>query len=106
MLPFSRIDEIFRKMMLVKYENQAIGNATGKLFTYHVDRVMLDWQRIFEQGSKSKGLMVPVWNFYGTFEFQYTNGDHYGSETRQGFYLPLLSINAVDGSIVDLREGY
>ena len=106
MLPFSRIDEIFRKMMLVKYESQAIGNATGKLFTYHVDRVMLDWQRIFEQGSKSKGLMVPVWNFYGTFEFQYTNGDHYGSETRQGFYLPLLSINAVDGSIVDLREGY
>lgn len=106
MLPFSRIDEIFRKMMLVKYESSADGNATGKLFTYDVDRVMLEWQRIFEQGSKSKGLMVPVWNFYGTFEFQYTNGDHYGSETRQGFYLPLLSINAVDGSIVDLREGY
>ena len=106
MLPFSRIDEIFQKMMLVKYESSAVGNATGKLFTYHVDRVMLEWQRIFEQGSKSKGLMVPVWNFYGTFEFQYTNGDHYGSETRQGFYLPLLSINAVDGSIVDLREGY
>ncbi|MEA4940720.1 MAG: DUF6034 family protein [Christensenella sp.] len=106
MLPFSRIDEIFRKMVLVKYESSADGNATGKLFTYNVDHVMLEWQRIFEQGSKSKGLMVPVWNFYGTFEFQYTNGDHYGSETRQGFYLPLLSINAVDGSIVDLREGY
>ena len=106
MLPFSRIDEIFRKMMLVKYESSAIGNATCKLFTYNVDRVMLEWQRIFEQGSKSKGLMVPVWNFYGTFEFQYTNGDHYGSEIEQGFRLPLLSINAVDGSIVDLREGY
>jgi len=106
MLPFSRIDEIFRKMMLVKYESSAVGNATGKLFTYRVDRVMLEWQRIFEQGSKSKGLMVPVWNFYGTFDFQYINGDHFGSEIEQGFRLPLLSINAVDGSIIDLREGY
>ena len=106
MLPFDRIDEIFRKMILVRYESNAAGNATGKLFSYHVDRVSLDLQRVLEQGSQDTGLLIPVWNFYGSFEFQYTNGDHYGSEIEQGFRKPLLSINAIDGSIIDLREGY
>jgi len=107
MLPFSRIDEIFRKMMLVKYEGAAAESSSCKLFSYAVNRVALEWQRIFEQGSKNKGLLIPVWNFYGTFDFQYTNGDHYGSsEVEQGFAEPLLTINAIDGSIIDLCEGY
>lgn len=106
MLPFDRIDEIFRKMILVQYESNAAGNTTGKLFSYHVDRVSLDLQRVLEQGSQDTGLLVPVWDFYGTFEFWYTNGDHYGSEIEQGFRKPLLSINAIDGSIIDPREGY
>lgn len=107
MLPFAQIDEIFRKMMLVKYESEASGNATCLLFSYHVDRVALEWQRLVEQGSSDTGLMIPVWNFYGTYDYQYTNGDHFGSDTiTQGFSLPLLSINAIDGSIIDPREGY
>ena len=107
MLPFSRIDEIFRKMMLVKYENSTAECSSCKLFSYAVNRVALEWQRVFEQGSNNKGLLIPVWNFYGSFDFQYTNGDHFGSsEVEQGFPEPLLTINAIDGSIIDLREGY
>jgi len=107
MLPFGRIDEIFRKMMLVEYESNASSNATCKLFSYHVNRVALEWQRVLEQGSHDTGLMIPVWNFYGTYDFRYTDGDHYGSDdVVQGFYVPLLSINAIDGSIIDMREGY
>ena len=107
MLPFAQIDEIFRKMMLVKYESEASGNATCQLFSYDVDRVALEWQRMIEQGSSDSGLMIPVWNFYGTFDYQYTDGFHTDSNTiRQGFPLPLLSINAIDGSVIDPREGY
>ena len=107
MLPFSRIDEIFRKMMLVKYESEASGNATCKQFSYCVNRVALEWQRILEQGSDDTGLLIPVWNFYGTYDFQYTNGDHFGSDDIvQGFSQALLSINAIDGSVIDPREGY
>ena len=107
MLPFAQIDEVFRKMMLVKYESEASGNATCQLFSYHVDRVSLEWQRMIEQGSSDTGLMIPVWNFYGTFDYQYTDGFHTDSNTiTQGFPLPLLSINAIDGSVIDPREGY
>jgi heme/copper-type cytochrome/quinol oxidase subunit 2 len=28
------------------------------------------------------------------------------TDVVQGFYVPLLSINAIDGSIIDMREGY
>lgn len=107
MLPFAQIDEIFRKMMLVKYESDASGNATCQLFSYHVDRVALEWQRMIEQGSSDTGLMIPAWNFYGTFDYQYVDGFHTDSNTiTQGFPLPLLSINAIDGSVIDPREGY
>ena len=106
MLPFSRIDEIFRKMILVKYEDEATGNADCKLSTYRLGRVALEWQRLIEQGSSDTGLMIPVWNFYGTFDYAYMDGSHHTSDDLQGFPLSILSINAIDGSVIDPREGY
>lgn len=106
MLPFAQIDEIFQKMMLVKYESEATGNNDCKLFTYRVNRVALEWQRLIEQGSSDTGLLIPVWNFYGTFDFEYLDGFHHTSDDLQGFPLPVLSINAIDGSVIDPSQGY
>ena len=42
------------------------------------------------------GLIVPVWNFEGSIV------DAYGEETKG----TVLSINAIDGTVIDYRLGY
>ena len=99
-----KIDEIFRKMMLVKYDLD--GNTNGLTSaTYRVDRVALEMSRVTNKKSSEKGLLVPVWNFYGTFSFTYENGHAYGSDEREGFPSPLLRINAIDGTVIEPRYG-
>lgn len=104
LLPFNTIDEIFRNMMLVKYDERGTGNGLTSA-EYHVDRIALEMSRVTNRKSSEKGLLIPVWNFYGSFYFTYEDGHNYGSEERQGFPHPLLRINAIDGSIIEPRYG-
>ena len=104
LLPFATVDEIFQKMMLVKYDLD--GNTNGLTSAvYRVDRVALEMSRVTNRKSSEKGLLVPVWNFYGTFDFTYENGHTYGSDEREGFPTPLLRINAIDGTVIEPRYG-
>lgn len=91
LLSFSEIREIFEKMIPVIYAN------------YGVD---LDWQievtemrlclwRIFDKDSYTRGILAPVWCFYG-----YLNGE------RRSSFQPILILNAVDGSVIDPQQGY
>ena len=104
LLTFDRIDEIFRKMMLVKYDLTSGSNGLTSA-TYRIDRVALEMSRVTNNKSSEKGLLVPVWNFYGTFDFTYDNGHTYGSDELQGFPNPLLRINAIDGTVIEPRYG-
>ena len=106
LLPFAQIDEIFRKMILVKYEGQIQHNGDLERASYHIDRVVLEMQRVMEQGSDNKGLLIPVWNFYGTYSYSFTNRLSYGSEILQEVSDALLSINAIDGNIINIGKGY
>ena len=91
-------------MMLVKYDERGTGNGLTSA-EYHVDRIALEMSRVTNRKSSEKGLLIPVWNFYGSFYFTYEDGHNYGSEERQGFPHPLLRINAIDGSIIEPRYG-
>lgn len=104
LLTFDKIDEIFQKMMLVKYD---LNGNTNDLTSaaYRIDRVALEMSRVTDRKSSEKGLLIPVWNFYGTFDFTYENGHTYGSDELQGFPNPLLRINAIDGTVIEPRYG-
>ena len=104
LLTFDKIDEIFRKMMLVKYDLTNGSNGLTSA-TYRIDRVALEMSRVTDRKSSETGLLVPVWNFYGTYDFTYEDGHTYGSDDREGFPSPLLRINAIDGSIIEPRYG-
>ena len=104
LLPFSTIDEIFRKMMLVRYDESDAGSTLTSA-TYHIDRVVLEMSRVTNRKTSEKGLLVPVWNFYGSYHFTYSDGHNHGSDDRQGFPNSLLRINAIDGSIIEPRYG-
>lgn len=103
LMTFDKIDEIFRKMMLVKYDMDNSNDLTSA--TYRVDRVALEMSRVTNRKSSEKGLLVPVWNFYGSYYFTYEDGLNFGSDDREGFPSPLLRINAIDGNIIEPRYG-
>lgn len=103
LMTFDKIDEIFRKMMLVKYDEHNSNDLTSA--TYRVDRVALEMSRVTNRKSSEKGLLVPVWNFYGSYYFTYEHGGNFGSDDREDFPSPLLRINAIDGTVIEPRYG-
>ena len=104
LLPFSEIQKIMKKMLPVMYETEAKNyNGEDMELTYekHINRVELGLWRVREQNSIERGLLIPVWAFYAnTAEHDKETG--YTNET----YLPILLINAIDGSIIDPTKGY
>ena len=90
LLPFSEIDAIFRKMLPIKYFS--INSDID--FSIRIDRVRLCLWRIIDKDSYTRGILAPVWCFYGSVNSRETE--------RQ----PLLIVNAVDGSVIDPQNGY
>ena len=75
-------------MILIRYANV----PKEEQYTIEIDRIELGLMRVYEQNNLDTGVIVPVWDFYGKI-----NGK------SEGTY---LTINAVDGSIIDRVGGY
>lgn len=102
--PFSEVREIFEKMIFIKYEDYAKDYDS---FVFEIDRATLSLQRIAEQNSIENGLLVPVWNFYGTLTREVNGKKEVGGLNGPGtINSSVLSINAIDGSIIDISKGY
>lgn len=95
--PFNEIKEIIRKMLSVKWSEDA-KQAYCKSCTIEVNRIELSLQRITDQKQFDQGLLIPVWNVVGTVT---TVGEYTAVECGS-----LLSVNAIDGSIIDVAQGY
>ena len=64
LMPFSKIEEIFDKMILVYDNNLNDGTRDKTYMTYHIQRVELGLVNIPEKNSEN-GLLVPAWTFLG-----------------------------------------
>jgi len=98
LLPFSEIQQIFEKMVRVIWQYQAKDCLS---LTCNITEARLELMRVLEQGSADNGLLIPVWNFYGTRQRSFASGNT--DETLHGI---MLTINAIDGSIIDRALGY
>lgn len=117
LLPFDEILKRFKnqvwieeKPWLILDESQVVEENYPSDMHMEITRISLGLQRVMEKNRFDSGLLVPVWNFYGTTVITRTNVKT--RETREEphyQYLndsPILSINAIDGSIIDLYKGY
>ena len=93
---FDEIADVFKKMYRVKYEGRDIKIAGN------VTRVALSLRRIMDQNNIGYGLFVPVWDFYGTINVAYPKEPAHDSLSDE----PLLTINAIDGTVINLDKGY
>lgn len=91
---FSQVKDTFEKMVVIENAPDTVedlGNVSIK-----VKAVRLLYTRISEKDSFDTGLVVPVWNFEGTVV------DEYGVEKTGN----ILSVNAIDGSVINYELGY
>ncbi|MDD6212602.1 MAG: DUF6034 family protein [Clostridiales bacterium] len=116
-ISFDAARDIFENMMplvakgdLEKWNEEYL-ETTAKLT---VSDVRLGLMRVRNSGSELTGLMTPVWIFYGDYNrsFHYLPGAEalpYGGEddsSSEPHPWILLAVNAVDGSVIDITEGY
>lgn len=89
---FDEIKDTFEKMVVIE---NASGEEEGTV-TIEVTDVKLVYTRISEKDSFDTGLIVPVWDFEGKVV------NEYGGEVTGN----ILSINAIDGSVINSDLGY
>lgn len=99
LLPFSSIQEIFEEMIVI-VDNEYDMSEEEWTCEYFIDYVTLGLMRLTERNVGSQGLLVPVWDFFGH------SVDSHGIQRGISGYTSLLTINAIDGSIIDRFAGY
>lgn len=103
LLPFSDIQEIFEEMMLKKYgESDFISK-----YSFNIDEVRLGYMRVRENGNEQEGMMIPAWDFLGSRSQENADKKGNGQNTYSldGPYESWLTINAMDGTIIDRESG-
>ena len=121
LLPFDEIKDIFEKtitMQIMTEQENRLPAVDGISFTRYpsidaqtvemtITKVQLGYMRVRKGSSSTEGSLIPVWDFYGTWNSQepvgYTDsGDEMviDSVTMDRIGVPLLTIDARDGSVV------
>ncbi len=130
--PFEDIIKTFDQQIFTHYAiyNPEYKNAqTPVMSTMHIGRITLGYTRIAAKDKPGEYLLVPVWDFFGSTQDTYDldaivddleeNGaeqdvidivisnfkERQDQPVSQG-YTSFLTINAVDGSVIDRNHGY
>ena len=104
LLPFSQIQSVFEKMILV-VDNQTEAEAWNRegmpklTKDYYISSVRLGLSSVAESSDSDSRLLIPVWSFYGFEEARVNDGvpEKLGTNGQRA----LLTINAIDGTVVD-----
>lgn len=109
LLEFSEIASIFEQQMKLRHMDL----YGVKKSSFVIDRVTFGYTRIYDPGTdNTTGTLVPVWDFFGSQEVtnEYVNKDT--GETEEASYYSsagtrsYLTINAMDGTVIDRDLGY
>lgn len=99
LLPFEDIKSIFREQIFIRNE------WNDNLVTEReivIDRIQLGLVRIAQKNEDEEYLLVPAWDFFGNCIETSEDGIMKTNEIAKSF----LTINAIDGSIIDRSLGY
>ena len=101
LLSFTTIQQTFERMMNVTYAAKASKN---NMLEFQINRVTLSLHRITEQNANEYGLLIPAWNFYRKVIERSIVNDQVHVEEKTGE--SMMTINAIDGSVIDNSKGY
>ncbi len=110
-LPYDEIQKIFEKWILIKQEEEIddykdIVKTSIQKRQIDITEIKLGFTRITEQDNISNGILIPVWDFFGTATyFDVVEGEEVvitDFDSSRSY----LTINAIDGSIINRELGY
>ena len=102
LLPFEQILDVARAIFPLRYLSSEASYADIRL---HVDRITLSSMETLSRNTDGQCEVIPVWDFFGTVEFRKkANGKL--SEEWNSPCVSLLTINALDGLVIDRNYGY
>ena len=103
-LPFDDISSVFSKMMMVINTNYV---SEGVKETFDIKKAQLGLMRIMEKDNPDTALLIPVWDFFSDVTVEHTDDSgQKRTDTSTDSYQSLLTINAIDGSIIDREIGF
>jgi hypothetical protein len=89
------------------FTTESIGYGEDiKTCTYTIDRITLGLTRIAVKDKPDEFMIVPAWDFFGTVKVDYTPESGYTGFVTSDAYKSFLTINAIDGSIINRSYGY
>lgn len=104
LMDFDSIAGIYEQMMeisnadITKYEAQR---------TYHIRKIVFGYTRIYDPTKDNDtGLLVPVWDFFGGIDSEALDGESYNHDSGEHSTRSFLTINAIDGTVIDRELGY
>ena len=102
LMDFDSIIKIYEQMMEVTNADMA---DFEKQRTFHIRKIVLGYSRIYDPTTDSDtGLMVPVWDFFGGFDVETDEG--YDKNNGEHATRSFMTINAIDGTVIDRELGY
>ena len=111
LIEFDKIMDIFRQQIIIQGSwNDVVEVKSCKLF---IDEITLGYMKIAVPDNPDDFILTPVWDFFGYQEAEYDEDTYTGLildennryRTRD-FRHSYLTINAIDGSIIDRSLGY
>ena len=94
MLPFQQILEVFARLAPLKYASAETEENNG----IQIDQVVLGYMVLQMRDQPTRYQLVPVWDFMGSRTI--------GKERYDLFQYAHLTINALDGTVIDRDLGY
>lgn len=107
LLSFDQSMNVFNNMALVvnSWDGIAADNPRVTGVEINVNHIKLGLSRITEQDKRDSGLLVPVWDFFGSMTYiNKVNGETKNQLLDEN--IPILTVNAIDGSIINRSLGY
>jgi len=107
LLTFDKSMNVFNNMALVvnSWDGIAADNPRVIGVEINVNHIKLGLSRITEQDKRDSGLLVPVWDFFGSLTYiNKANGVTKNQLLDEN--IPILTVNAIDGSIINRSVGY
>lgn len=110
-LPFKNIYEKFKSQISIA--NSWIENSDYENMTFYINKIKLGYAKVIQPNSNLDYITVPAWDFYGYFKVKYVRGieepalnenNEFTSESN--YALSFLTLNAIDGSVINRDLGY
>lgn len=94
LLPFEQIMSVFERIVPLSIASAERGENN----MLSIDRITLGYMGTPMKDEPSRYQLIPVWDFFGT---RSVSGEVYSQ-----YLEPLITINAMDGTVIDRKYGY